>query len=760
MITYTIALIVLTIILLFCIARTHASTKPIAGCVLRLLISALLPVLGNAILVVGQTRALSMAGYILYFIGTDVMLLFLLRYAQVYCSIEHIHLSVLVTSYVLVAIDMILVLLNPLWYHVFKMHPITLNDGSTYYQLDSMWYHYIHLSLNYVLVFAVVSILVYKLVTCQRLYREKYTVILLTLGVVAIWETYYIAANIPIDMSMIGYVMCGILIYYFSIEYVPYFLMDRMLSNIVSNLSDGLLFFDEGGNCIYANDSAYRLFHIQDSDPEKLQHLVSDLLGEDPLPLDPSRIYTRTYDMGTQKLTLEFSQRNIFDRRNLLIGSFLNIQDRTDEERRFAMERYLATHDKLTGLFNADHFYQSVARLLEENPDREYLMIGADIKEFKLINDIYGSRTGDAILVKLARTIDHYATPESVYGRINNDKFGLLMPKDHFTEELFVEGSKNVPYVEADMNFPIVIHIGVYDIKDRTLAPIIMLDRAFLAIASIKNDLEKRLAYYDDHLRDDILWEQKISGSLEEGLRKGDVVPFLQAQVDPSGKVRGAEILVRWNHETEGFLPPGRFIPILEKNSMIVNMDRYIWESACQILAKWKKEGKQDLYLSVNISPKDFYFLNIYDTFVELVEKYELDPRLLRLEITETIVMSDIQNRLKTIEMLRDYGFILEMDDFGSGYSSLSMLKNLPIDVLKIDMKFLYQTDDPMRGRTILDLVIQLAKDLDMPVIAEGVETKEQVDFLTEMGCDMFQGYYFAKPVSLRDFEQSFYFEG
>ncbi len=755
MITFIVVLGILILILFICIARTYWSTKPIAGPVLRLLLSAMLPVLGNIIIIMGQHPVIAAGGYIVYFIGTDIMLLFLLRYILLYCSFEHFHLRFLVSIYCLGFIDCVMILLNPWLHHVFDLQPTHLSDGTIYYRLESLWYHYIHLGLSLFLVVLVLAIVLQKLISCPALYREKYLVILFSILVEALWEAYYIASNIPVDMSMLGYVACGVLVYYFSIEYVPYYLMDRMLSNIVSHLSDGLLFYDEGDSFVYANSSAYHLFHLSTDEQDKLQGAVFDLVGEENWPIPDGDVLPRSFDTGSQTLSLEISKKKLFDKRGLLIGSFVNIQDRTDEERRLANERYLSTHDKLTGLYNAEYFYQRAAQLLADHPDREYMLISSDIKEFKLINDIYGSRTGDAILVKLARTLENHATKESVYGRINNDIFALLMPKDHYSEELFTEGAKALPYVESDMNFPIIIHIGVYEVTDRSLPVIIMLDRCFLAIASIKQDVEKRVAYYDDRIRADILWEQVISGSLDEAMNKGELVPYLQSQVDAEGKVAGAEVLVRWNHSQEGFLTPGRFIPVLEKNGMIVNMDRYIWESACQILARWKAEGHTDTYLSVNISHKDFYFLDIYQCFTQLVEKYDIDPEMLRLQITETIVMSDIEHRLITINQLRDYGFIVEMDDFGSGYSSLSMLKDLPIDVLKIDMKFLYQTDYPVRGRTILDLIIKMAKDLEMPVVAEGVETEEQVGFLSEMGCDMFQGYYFAKPVPVTVFEES-----
>ena len=202
---------------------------------------------------------------------------------------------------------------------------------------------------------------------------------------------------------------------------------------------------------------------------------------------------------------------------------------------------------------------------------------------------------------------------------------------------------------------------------------------------------------------------------------------------------------------------PNEFIPIFEKNGLIIDIDRYIWEMACRILRKWKEEGRDDVYISVNISPRDFYFLNVYQIFVELVEKYDIDPQNLKLEITETAVVMDLKRQLELITRLRQTGFIVEMDDFGSGYSSLNMLKEIHVDVLKIDMAFLKKAKDEERSKKILQMIIGLSKQLGMPVITEGVETAQQVEFLAEMGCDIFQGYYFGKPMSVQEFEAKYF---
>ena len=200
----------------------------------------------------------------------------------------------------------------------------------------------------------------------------------------------------------------------------------------------------------------------------------------------------------------------------------------------------------------------------------------------------------------------------------------------------------------------------------------------------------------------------------------------------------------------------GRFVPFFEESGLIYKLDQQMWKRACQILAGWKTAGV-DLFLSVNISPKDFYFCNVYDEVTTLVSKYGIDPSKLRLEITESVMEHDLQNRLQLIKDFQEAGFLVEMDDFGSGYSSLNMLKDMPVDLLKIDMVFLYDTRDEQRAETILKMVLELSEQLNMPSLTEGVETEEQYKMLVDMGCKLFQGYYFAQPMPLEQFEETYF---
>ena len=280
-----------------------------------------------------------------------------------------------------------------------------------------------------------------------------------------------------------------------------------------------------------------------------------------------------------------------------------------------------------------------------------------------------------------------------------------------------------------------------------------MFDRAHLALSAIKEEYQTHVSYYDEDLRNKVLWEKKISTELGDALIRREIQPFLQPIVDQNGKVVGMEALARWIHPQEGFLPPVKFIPTFEKNGMIVEIDKYMWRCACEILSKWK-DRYDDLFISVNISPKDFYFMDVTQEIQKLAREFDIDAAKLRIEITETVMMTDIDNRMKKLNVLKELGFLIEMDDFGSGYSSLNLLKDMPVDVLKIDMRFLNRAKDDEKARRILQTVMNLSDNLGILSLTEGVETKGQHEMLCDMGCKLFQGYLFAKPMPLDEVER------
>ena len=262
-----------------------------------------------------------------------------------------------------------------------------------------------------------------------------------------------------------------------------------------------------------------------------------------------------------------------------------------------------------------------------------------------------------------------------------------------------------------------------------------------------------RYAYYDASMRDQMLQEQMIVRDMNFALQEHQFTIFLQPVYSlVSNHIVSAEALVRWFHPVNGMISPGKFIPVFERNGFIVKLDRFVWEEVCKFLKRQRESGQKLIPVSVNVSRMNFYNLDLLEFLLNLIERYELEPWMLKLEITESAYTDNPHQLTSVIKVFREEGFPVLMDDFGSGYSSLNMLKNLPVDVLKIDMAFVRELEKSARARSILKSIMHLAFDLDMGVVVEGVETKAQVDFLASIGADDIQGYYFSKPLPVPDF--------
>lgn len=751
-ITYLAAFIGTLIILFFTISKSYLSQKSIAKTLRKVLLAAVVATIANMVVIIPVSETVCMFAHSVFFVGMNWVMYYMMAFVMEYTNSENLMKHGPFIFGALLLADSVSMVCNFFTHHAFTATEMILDDGEVFYRLNYRQPYHVHLAItNLLIVLAIISLVV-KIAKTPRIYRSKYIFILIILVFVGIADTIYVFFGGIIDVSIIGFAAGGVLMYYMSVIYVPKGLVDRLFTMVVHDMMDGVLLFDLDGNCIQANESAIALVEPEYREnvaeafeiwyQKELQKQVDENGRDTVIKVENKTLYLRIF------------LKKLLDEDGAAIGAFIDIKNRTQEVNDLQAERYRATHDPLTGLYNKEFFYEKVRQRLDEQPEEQFILICSDIGNFKMVNDVFGTECGDRVLIRIARALHEMCKPDQIYGRIDNDGFALLMKKSDYGEEYFQNVPQSKVYVEKDIEYPIRLYLGVYEIVQKDLPVSVMCDRAKMAIATIKGNYQKRLAYYDEKLRQSVLNEQEIMGELDDAIASGQFHIYLQAQVNGQGESHGAEALVRWIHPKKGYLPPSAFIDILEKNGAIVRLDRYIWELTCQKLREWTDEGREDMYLSVNISPKDFYFIDIYETFTSLVEQYGINPGRLHLEITETSVMTDVQQRIKIIERLQAYGFIVEMDDFGSGYSSLNMLKEIHVNVLKVDMVFLRKTTEMERSRKILRTIIALAQELGMETIVEGVETSEQLEFLKSISCDIFQGYYFAKPMEVSQFEE------
>ena len=744
-----IVLMVLTLALGTCAIIARRSRKTIAPSVSLLLGALIPPVIGNLIIISSTAKGLSTVGCYIYFLGMDLAIIALLEFTLKYCDLSWPNSTIQRLVYSLLAVDGIQLLLNPVFHHAFDIEPIMV-DGAAYYRLIPYFGQTFHRVVDYGIFFAVLIVFFMKMRIVPRVYYERYSVIFLTMVFTGLWESYYIFSRTPIDQSMIGFGVFGLLVFYFSLYYRPVRLLERMLANNVSEMPEALFLFDAVGRCVWANKPGIALTGATDF--EQCTQTLRRIFGEVDMKSsewDSRRVVT--HNGQTKYYAIE--RHAMSDSKDRLMGAFLTVRDETEQQLALKQEIYNATHDNLTGLYTRKHLFDCIRKKLDSDKDARHFICYLDVTDFKIINDVFGKSFGDYALQCIADSLRNHLPEGCLYGRLSGDTFGMCIPASVFSANAAIKLIADFTVQRDNHTHTLLIHQGVYEVTEPELDVSVMFDRAHMALMTIKGDYKRHIAFYDTRMREQMLWDQQLSSQLAGALREGQIRPYLQAIVDSDGALVGAEALVRWIHPVHGFLSPAMFVPLFEKNGMIADMDRHMWRCACEILQKWHN----DLFISINISPKDFYFMDVVKELQAIVEEYGVKPSRLRIEITETVMMQDNENRIDILNQLKQSGFLVEMDDFGSGFSSLNMLKDMPVDVIKIDMLFLRQTQQDDRGQTILHNVMNLTNDLGLSSLTEGVETEAQYNMLLKMGCKLFQGYYFSRPIPVDQFETTFF---
>ena len=415
-----------------------------------------------------------------------------------------------------------------------------------------------------------------------------------------------------------------------------------------------------------------------------------------------------------------------------------------------------------TGIFNKQTFIQKTKEMLSKNKGKPFIFIQFDIDRFKVFNDLFGFSEGDKILMGLGEYFIQNSKKNTQYGHIYADHFIICTEKDNFSPETFV---KEITTFTNRLfpKFDFIVRVGLYEVfNDGEIDISLACDRAQLALHSIKADFSARYAFFSDDMITDLKQEQELITDMVIGIRKNEFKIYIQPQYDyTTDSMSGAEALVRWMHPTKGLISPSVFIPVFERNGFITQLDQYIWDKTCAYIRKWKDMGLNPVPISVNVSRRDIYNQNLVAVFSRLLKKYNLTPDSLRLEITESAYMDNPSQLINVVKDLKNLGFCLEMDDFGSGYSSLNTLKDVPVDILKLDMQFIIDSTEKnkskpkhqKRSSNILTSVVRMANLLQLPVIAEGIESKAQADYLKSIGCFHMQGFYFSKPMPAEEFK-------
>lgn len=417
--------------------------------------------------------------------------------------------------------------------------------------------------------------------------------------------------------------------------------------------------------------------------------------------------------------------------------------------------------DSLTGLSSMEKFRIDAEEVLKSNKREDYYVIALDIDKFKVINDLYGYEEGDKVIAYIGKMCKEDLTERDFITRVNADNF-MIFKKTRDIHDVYAYLNRIFEKVSDEMgkrnvHFRLTLKAGICKVheEDRLLSHV--LDKANLAKKNMKKSHESSYIEYTESMRQKNIEDKLLENDMEEALNSRQFQIYLQPQIDlETKKIVSAEALVRWIHPTKGLIPPFKFIPVFENNGFITRLDLYVWEEAIRTIVEWKKQSKMAVPIAINLSRADIESDGVIEELCNLMKKYNLSSKWIKTELTESIYLENETMILEKMEQLKKFGFKIAVDDFGSGYSSLHLLRSMPVDILKIDKSFLEITSEmTYEEEVILRNVVEMGKELGLQIIMEGVETAVQSEFLEAIGCDIVQGYYYGKPMPVSDFEEA-----
>ena len=712
-------------------------------------------IVAEIVILFAKERQLAYYAFTFYYIAFVWYVMTIFRFSVVYCGHKEIKLHKMPLFWITITETVVLV------WGMFSEKFFLITHAKWYNHIywisRSLPLFNIFAAIIGIVLAAALVMLVVAAVKSARIYRLKFVSIIAVLSVMALCRFITQIRQQPFLVQVIFLALCELVIIYMAVYYAPRKLNQRAMQFVADKLNDGIVLYDDEHQLQLVTEGyrdAFGVTSLQELADEELywKKMFSEANEENAWN---SSVKSVVHD--GEKFYYEI-QHLALNEDNKLIGTVYWIRNCTEAIENYRSMVQRANFDEITGIYNEAHFHESARKVLEANPDTTFVMTCSSIEKHRIFQELFGKQTYEAYLIKTAETLKRGLAnfPNCRYGKIGESDFYVMMPKELFVPDQLTDAIESVARFFSTNNFHLNVKAGVYEITESSFNMLAICNKASMACEAIKGDYGKKLMWFDEKTQSEFMKKERYNAELSAAIENGDIQIYLQPQIDINGKLIGAEALARWIHKEDGLISPAQFIPYFENNGRITELDICVWRQACAKLKEWKSIGRDDLYISVNISAKDLYALDIYELYVNLVDEYGIASKNLKLEITESAIINDLKQHILLIERLQEAGFEVEMDDFGSAYSSFNMLKDICVDALKIDMKFLGETENEERSHEILKSIIDLSKKLNMKTIAEGVETKQQLQFLRSVNCDIYQGYYYAKPMSIADFEAEY----
>lgn len=652
--------------------------------------------------------------------------------------------------FILCFIDSVLLLANARVNVIFDLVPAHTNAGFFYWGIKYTSKFGFHKLVCAILSFSSLALLISSIVKAPSYNKVKYVTILTSESLVLIANYIFNSLDLPLNISLLMLVASSIFIANYVNKDFSAPVLIGPLSAITESINDVIFCYDSSENLIYANSAAKNVFKKSN---DNLENFAKEF-RQNFLKNRPSELSLKL-DNGEERYYI--TEYKDFFISNSNIGSYLRLQDKTKETLESRRKNYIATHDLLTGLFNRSGFFKKIQEALYQNTFKNPILICTNIKDFKLINTIYSEQVGDSVLQNQTEVMKRLpGHKKSIIGRIADDKFAILMEKQDFDKDIFEEVFNEVSCIIEKTLYNIQIVAGIYEIYDKKDTVQSIFDKAKISLDAIKDSENQIFSFYNPSMMEKMLKEKDIVNDFEKSLNEKQFSIQLQPVIDKEGNVLGAESVVRWNNPKYEDLTPSSFLDVLERTSLIYKLDVYVWELVAKKLHEWKERGFSDRFISVNVSSKDKFFIDIIKTFSELIKKYDISPQNFKVEIRETAMLENPEKTIAIFSQLKKLGIKVYIDNFGTGFSSLNVLKDFIADGIKMDTSFLSESKVSGKNKIILQTMISMSSDLGMEFIAKGVESENQMLALSKMDCKLFQGFYFSKPLPVKTYEAKY----
>ncbi len=600
------------------------------------------------------------------------------------------------------------------------------------------------LLVSIIYVFIMLSLMVFALLVkirkSSKLYRTRYVEsLIIVLLMVALLIYSFTQSGKKYGLFAPIATVLVLSFYYVSYCASPLSVLKQISSFVDSNILDGIIIFDHHGKLLRANNNAVSLFESK-AEMALKDELLKKFQLEDKETVVWKEIKQNHY---------EIHYKPIYDDKNIFVASVFTFHDITENVSRIEKEHKMATFDQLSNSFNRSGFLEACRKVLEDTEnDTTYALLISGIVNFKGINSLYGSNFGDKVLIGMAESLHslHHKF-EMIYGRTAEGKFTSLIPFE-YVDTVVEELSKLTVEGEDHSKIHIDICNGFVVMNDKKRPIGYYYERALLALDKCKKKVDTPVLEYTKEMAEEQRRYQLMREEMRAAIDKKEFFIVLQPQIDmKENKVCGAEALVRWNHPILGLVFPGDFIPLFEDNGYITKLDRYVWEETASTIREFMDRGVYDGHISINVSRVDIMSFDVCDFLINLVEKYKIPVEKLHVEVTESALVNGKDSLVSTLEKLREYGFIVEIDDFGSGYSSLNSLMHIPFDVVKLDMVFMRELTKAEKDEIIIGSIAKMIHDLHASIVVEGVENQDNVDMIHRFKGDVSQGYFYSKPI-------------